>query len=112
MGTEKTSPKSNATLIGEVSGKDSFLFLSLENAELKGKIAAMYAKIKTARDFRENYQEIVNERNAAFVQIEELKADYSKLESELQIANTHIENLERYLLAFDTQAVRDEQDSN
>jgi len=112
MGTEKNTRQSNATLIGEIGGREAFLFLSLENAELKGKIAAMYAEIKTARDFRENYQEIVNERNAAYLQVEELKVDRSKLESELAVANTHIENLERYLLAFDTQAVPNEQASN
>ena len=112
MGTEKNARQGNATLIGEIGGREAFLFLSLENAELKGKIAAMYAEIKTARDFRENYQEIVNERNAAFVEVEELKTERSKLESELQIANTQIENLERYLLALKIEAIADEQASN
>lgn len=105
MGTEKTSSNSNAVMLGEIGSKDTFLLLSLENAELKNKIMAMRAEIKMARDLRENYQEIVNERNQAYLDLQEQKEFAAKLESELAVANTHIENLERYLAALQIQVV-------
>lgn len=105
MGTEKTSSNSNAVMLGEIGSKDLFLLLSLENAELKNKIMAMRAEIKMARDLRENYQEIVNERNQAYLDLQEQKEFASKLEAELLTANSHIENLERYLAALKIEAI-------
>lgn len=104
MGNE-ISTNSNAVMLGELGGKDSFLLLALENAELKNKILAMRGEIKIARDLRENYQEIVDERNQAYLQLQEQKEFAAKLEAELLAANNHIENLERYLAALKIEAI-------